>query len=43
MGLVSGDIASGIGNTAKANVRSLSGVSENMVDIYNYNKRIWIF
>jgi hypothetical protein len=38
MGLVTGDIGLGIGNTAKATTPSISGVSENMVDIYKYNQ-----
>ena len=38
MGLVSGDIGSGIGNTSKPTTPSISGVSENMVDIYNYSE-----
>ena len=40
MGLSTGHPSgmAGLGNTAKADITSLSGVSENMVDIYNYNK-----
>ena len=37
MGFVDND-KTGVGNTSKPNVRSLSGVSAHMVDIYNYNK-----
>jgi len=41
MGLVTtghGSGMKGVGNTSKPNVRSLSGVSADGVDIYNYNK-----
>ena len=37
MGLVT-DKQTGLGNTSKPNVRSLSGVSADDVNIYNYNK-----
>ena len=32
------DMYTGIGNTSKPSTNSVSGVSENQVDIYNYNK-----